>query len=111
MTDYRELESYLEQKYNLTLMLSEYKNKLKVHNIISNEKNKGNGTNAMIEIVNYCNDNNLTLVLSPANKDDAHGTTSRNRLVKFYKRFDLIENKGRNKDFTISESMYKTPKN
>lgn len=36
-------------------------------------------------------------------------TTSRNRLVKFYKRFGFVENEGRHKDFSTSASMYREP--
>ena len=31
------------------------------------------------------------------------------RLKDFYKQFGFVENKGRNKDFTISDSMYRLP--
>ena len=36
--------------------------------------------------------------------------TSQARLKKFYKKFGFVENKGRNKDFEISELMYREPK-
>ena len=32
------------------------------------------------------------------------------RLKKFYKKFGFVENKGKNKDYSISESMYRLPK-
>ena len=67
----------------------------------------GIGTSAMKEIVDFADANGLRVILTPGQRDDGFGTTSRSRLVKFYKRFGFVENKGRNKDFSISESMYR----
>ncbi len=63
----------------------------------------------MRDIVDYADATGKRVVLTPGQKDDRHGTTSRSRLVTFYKRFGFVENKGRAKDFTISESMYREP--
>lgn len=75
-----------------------------------NMRKQGVGSAIMQEIVNYADMVGKRLELSPGQKDDFHGTTSRRRLVNFYKRHGLIENKGRNKDFSISKSMYRNPK-
>jgi GNAT superfamily N-acetyltransferase len=76
-----------------------------------NERKKGIGSEIMQEIVDYADRNGKEVVLVPAVKDDLHKTTSRSRLVKFYKRFGFVENKGRNKDFTKKGgSMYRLPK-
>ena len=48
-----------------------------------------------------------TIILTPS-KD--FGATSVPRLIKFYKRFGFVENRGRNKDFDINYSMYRLPK-
>ena len=48
----------------------------------------------------------LTVVLHPS---VSFGATSRARLVRFYKRFGFIENKGKKRDFTITEDMYRRP--
>jgi hypothetical protein len=39
-----------------------------------------------------------------------YGASSVSRLKKFYKQFGFVENKGRNKDYEISEAMYRLPK-
>jgi GNAT superfamily N-acetyltransferase len=67
------------------------------------------GTNVLNEIIRFADKHNIRLTLSPALKDKHHGTTSQSRLIKFYKRFGFVQNKGRNKDFTISDSMYRNP--
>ena len=47
----------------------------------------------------------LRLTLTPAMKNDRMGTTSTNRLIRFYKRFGFVENKGRHSDFTANQQM------
>lgn len=84
---------------------------LKLQNLVvqKGDRKQGTGTAAMDELVDFADEHGLRVVLSPGTKDDYHGTTSRNRLVKFYKRFDFVENKGRNKDFALSQGMYREP--
>lgn len=66
----------------------------------------GIGTDVMKDIVDYANKTGKTIALSPSTD---FGATSKNRLVNFYKRFGFVENKGKNRDFEISESMYRSP--
>ena len=73
-------------------------------------RKQGTGTAVMNELIKYADDNNKRIFLTPGLPDDRHGTTSRGRLVKFYKRFGFVENKGRNKDFTLPPGMYRIPK-
>ncbi len=72
-------------------------------------RKQGVGSAVMQEITDFADARGLRIVLTPGQKDDGHGTTSRSRLVKFYKRFGFKENKGRNKDFTISAGMIRDP--
>lgn len=75
------------------------------------ERGLGRGSAAMQDLVDYADRRGLTVRLTPALKDPRWGTTSRKRLVRFYKRFGFVENKGRYKDFTIGASeMYRLPK-
>lgn len=71
------------------------------------KQNQGIGSKAMEEIVAYADQNGLRVTLSPSTD---FGASSKKRLVKFYKRFGFVENKGRNKDFTTMESMIREPK-
>jgi GNAT superfamily N-acetyltransferase len=73
-------------------------------------RKQGRGSAALKDIVAYADKHNMRITLTPALRDERHGTTSRSRLVKFYKQFGFVENKGRNTDFTISEYMYRDPK-
>jgi GNAT superfamily N-acetyltransferase len=78
--------------------------------VIPKDKRKqGLGSQAMRELIDYADANGLRITLSPALSDDRKGTTSRARLVRFYKQFGFVENKGRRKDFSISDGMVRDP--
>lgn len=93
------------------LSLSKSGNDLKINMIAvkKGEQKSGTGTQAMQAITEFADANNMRVILSPGLRDDGFGTTSRARLVKFYKRFGFVENKGRNKDFAISAGMFRDP--
>ena len=71
---------------------------------------EGLGTKAMQSLIDYADKNNKRIILTPGTKSAIDGTTSRNRLVKFYKRFGFKESKGRNIDFVLGAGkMYREP--
>ena len=70
------------------------------------QRKQGIGSAAMEDLVSYADETGKTLALSPSTD---FGASSVGRLRDFYKRFGFVENRGRNKDFTISESMYRPP--
>ena len=74
------------------------------------KRKQGVGSAAMNDLIEYADTNNKRVKLTPDVKGSDQGTTSRKRLVDFYKRFGFVENKGRNKDFTVSEGMFRLPK-
>jgi len=95
----------------VTLYIFENDNKIILDSIIvpPEKRKQGVGTQIMQELTNYADMVGKRLELSPGQKDDYHGTTSKGRLVNFYKRHGLVENKGRNKDFTTTKTMYREP--
>lgn len=66
-------------------------------------RGEGAGTKAMKSMIAYADDTGQTISLSPSS--DFGG--SKARLLKFYKSLGFVANKGRNKDYEISESMYR----
>lgn len=66
----------------------------------------GIGTKVLRQLADFADSKRLKIELSP---EPLFGG-SKAKLVDFYKRFDFVENKGRNKDFTLSETMYRLPK-
>ncbi len=69
-------------------------------------RNQGVGSNFMRDLTAAADADGATLALSPSS--DFGG--SKTRLVQFYKDFGFVPNKGRAKDFEISESMLRLPK-
>ena len=92
-------------------LFEDRKGDIKLETIIIDKdlRKSGVGSKAMQDIVDFADRNNKRVKLTPAIRDDYQGTTSQARLRKFYKKFGFIENKGRNKDYEISELMYRLP--
>lgn len=86
-------------------------NTIKLDSIIVNKGSRkaGVGSQVMNAITDYADEHDLRIVLTPGTKDDSHGTTSHARLIRFYKRFGFVENKGRRKNYCISASMIRDP--
>ncbi len=103
-------KKWSDQVKNLSVFENE--DSITLSNIIipKDQRGKGIGSQIMGDLINYADQTQKRIKASPGLKDDRQGTTSRGRLVKFYKNFGFIENKGKNKDFTISEGMYREPK-
>lgn len=70
-------------------------------------RDQGFGTKAMQILVDYADETGQTIVLTPS----ADFGGNKNRLVDFYKRFGFVQNKGRSKDFGITQTMYRLPVN
>ena len=67
------------------------------------ERGAGRGTAAMQALVGYADATGQHLALTPS----ADFGGNKKRLTEFYKRFGFVENKGKNRAFTTSESMYR----
>jgi len=74
--------------------------------VSKSKRGEGVGTKVMQDICKYADIIRKRIELSPS-KD--FGASSVTRLKKFYKQFGFVENKGRNKDYEISHSMYRLP--
>ncbi len=70
-----------------------------------NLRQTGTGSKAMQMLIDYADKTNQRIVLSPSS--DFGGSVP--KLIRFYKRFGFVPNKGRNKDFTTSETMIRLP--
>ena len=103
-------EKEIERKYGIILDLMDYKNgdivlsRIEIPNTL---RGSGTGTKAMEDIIAYADKLKRRIVLTPSTD---FGATSVGRLKEFYKRFGFVENKGRNKDFSTSQAMYRDPK-
>ena len=70
------------------------------------QRGQGIGTNFMNELTKAADVDGATVALSPS----ADFGGNKNRLIDFYKQFGFVPNKGKNIDYELSESMYRTPK-
>lgn len=109
----KELQDKLRAKYPelRTLFLSADNGTMTIDMIEVDKafRKRGIGGMVMDDVVAYADQVGLDIELVPGLQDDRSGTTSRGRLVRFYKRFGFVENKGRNKDFSRrSGGMYRT---
>jgi predicted GNAT family acetyltransferase len=108
----KDVSNSLMNKYDgleLDLYDSKNTNVITLSKIVvpKNLRKSGIGSDVMAEITSFADEGNKTIALSPSVD---FGGTSVNRLKDFYKQFGFVENKGKNKDFSISESMYRLPK-
>jgi GNAT superfamily N-acetyltransferase len=93
----------------LEVSLSERNGIITLHQIVVPKKDRktGMGTKFMEELVGYADQTGQIITLSPSTD---FGATSVDRLIKFYNRFGFVRNRGKHKDFTISDSMYREPR-
>jgi predicted GNAT family N-acyltransferase len=70
------------------------------------KRKQGLGTKAMEDLTHFSDAFGMVMTLSPATD---FGATSKERLKRFYRRFGFVSNKGRNKNWQISDSMYRLP--
>jgi len=68
-------------------------------------RNTGIGTKTMQDIIDRMDREGAIIALTP----DAAFGGSKGRLIKFYKRFGFVPNKGRKKDYRFRETMIRYP--
>lgn len=90
------------------LSMSSYGDNVTLHKVVlpKEARGYGMGTDIMERIISWADINHKTITLTPSTD---FGGSSVKRLKSFYKRFGFVENKGRNKNYEISESMYRLP--
>lgn len=88
--------------------ISEDDHKITLDKLVVPKETRGNGLGSrfMTHLTTYADLTGKRVELTPSTD---FGATSKARLVKFYKGHGFVENKGRNKDFSISNTMYRHP--
>jgi GNAT superfamily N-acetyltransferase len=109
----KSISEMLEEKHpNIDFSLQERRNESRptvLSRVIVDKKNRGEGIGSkfMNDLLSHADERGHTLALTPSK--DFGGSVS--RLNEFYGRHGFLPNKGKNKDYTISEQMYRLPKN
>ena len=102
------LQTLLEDEFKgLKLDVSDSHGNISLSRIVvpKDARGKGVGTSVMERITQWADANGKRITLSPS----ADFGGSKPRLVAFYKRFGFVENKGRNADLSVSDSMIREP--
>lgn len=101
----------IEKKYKDKtdyLFITERKNgTISIDNMVVKEayRNRGIGTSILNDVIAYADANGKTITLTPTSE---FGTKA--KLTKWYKANGFVENKGKNADYTLSDTMYRLPK-
>ncbi|MGN0526239.1 MAG: GNAT family N-acetyltransferase, partial [Acutalibacteraceae bacterium] len=99
----------IETKYNDKtdyLFLHERSDTISISNMVVKEeyRNQGIGTQILNDIIAYADEKGKTITLTPTTE---FGT--QNKLKKWYKVNGFVENKGKNADLRLSDTMYRLP--
>ncbi|KKL24412.1 hypothetical protein LCGC14_2415580, partial [marine sediment metagenome] len=88
--------------------VTERADSIKLHTIkVPQElQRQGLGTAYIRDLTNHADEVGKTITLSTGGRDFDFPKT---KLIEFYKRFGFVENKGRNLDLRISDTMYRPP--
>lgn len=68
-------------------------------------RGKGYAKSAMSDLISLADKNNQTVTLTPS----VDMGSNKNKLISFYKTFGFVENKGKNRDYEYSDTMYRSP--
>ncbi|SNY95586.1 LPD38 domain-containing protein [Halomonas sp. hl-4] len=102
----RDIAKQLRDEFpGLKLDMAGRKDRATISRIVAPTQSEGTGSAVMRKITDWADASGKTLALTPSR--DFGG--SEKRLSDFYKRFGFVENKGKNKDYEISETMYREP--
>ena len=113
-------ESQEQGSINLQKINEKYKDDVDVLNLTENGdtinlgnivvkkelRKQGIGQQILNDIIDYANETGKTITLTPTSEFN-----TKERLKKWYKANGFVENKGKNTNFEISDTMYKTPDN
>ena len=69
-------------------------------------RGEGVGSRAMKLLIEYADKTGQRILLTP---DTSYGASSKGRLERFYAQFGFKKNKGRHKDYSVSEGMIRKP--
>ena len=111
-------EKQTKKKLTLDSIKEKYKNNVDVLNISENgdyislgnlvvkenQRNKGIGQKILNDLIQYADENNKTITLTPTSEFN-----TKNKLKQWYKNNGFVENKGKNTDFLINDTMYRRP--
>jgi len=105
------IDEIMSAKYpqvNAFVSESRISDSIKLHTIEvpKGQRRKGIGTAYMEDLIAYADEAGKTITLSTGGRT---GDIAKTKLIAFYKNLGFVENKGRKKDYRISDTMYRRP--
>lgn len=103
------LSEHVSAHHKVKLSLSHRDGKTTLHKVVvpKSERGKGTGDAVMAALNRHADEHGHTIALTP---EPLHGEGgSKAKLKKWYKRHGFVDNKGRNKDYEVSETMLRPP--
>lgn len=102
------LEQYIRNLYDVKLNLFQRGDTIRLAKIVVPKERRGEGIgDEILEIIKeFADENDFRITLTP----DSSLGGNRAKLIKWYKRHGFIENRGKNKDYEISDAMYRDPR-
>lgn len=102
-------EQFRDEFPDLEVNMYEKGNLVRLEKVVVPEEKRGQGIGSrfMDELTETADERDLTVALEPSTD---FGGSSRDRLMDFYSRFGFVENAGPDKDYGITESMYRDPR-
>lgn len=111
--DLQQWANDVQQRYGLDkFIVTQRGDTLRLDAIVvpRDKQGQGIGTQVMQELNAMADANGWRVALTPESPGKDTGTTSKKRLQQFYKDKGYVMNKGKNKDYEISDLMYREPK-
>lgn len=102
----RSLTKSIQDQYpgvKLRLAENDSQIELALIDVPQDQREQGIGSAIMSRLVEHADKEGKALVLSPS----AEFGGNKARLTEWYKRFGFVENKGKNRDYEVSETMYR----
>lgn len=100
-----------QQKVGSFFMFIDNNKTLIIDKIIFNENSNqskkesiSNTKKFLEQVMNFCDENGLVSAVSP---DRIRDRSKRKKIIDFYKEFGFIQNKGKNTNINIAETMYR----
>jgi hypothetical protein len=103
-------KAYLSVVFELTVTHNLLKgNIIELSTIVVENRKLGTGTAIMRELCGFADRNAAEIRLTPASKGDYAATTSRARLIRFYRRFGFVKDNETRRDFACVPRMIRKP--
>jgi GNAT superfamily N-acetyltransferase len=79
--------------------------------VFRSQQGQGLGSTALKRLCDLADHWHMRILLTPSDRNISTGTTSRSRLISFYRRFGFHLNSGRHRDWSTRSQMIRDPKN